>query len=299
VPAVAARKLQGCTYGRRCMRRRIHDRRSTAPRLISLSLDETLRALPIPRAAPCCGSCGTPSGPPPTSPAPSASPAPAASQHLKLLREAGLVQVCADGNRRLYRVDLERLSEVRSQLEDFWGERWAGWPPRSPGGAAGAPAAGWRMTAGGPDAEVVTCEVVVPAAPDEVFRWFVEPDLLVRWIGVHAELEPRPGGRLRFETTAGQWCTGRYLEVGRRRQAGGVHLGMGQRIPVPPGSSTVEFDLLAHAQGTRVRLRHRDLVPEVRPLHADGWSRFLPRLVAVVAGRNLSPRPADRGLPPT
>jgi DNA-binding transcriptional ArsR family regulator len=48
---------------------------------------------------------------------------PAASQHLKLLREAGLVQVRADGNQRLYRVDLERLSEVRSQLEDFWGER--------------------------------------------------------------------------------------------------------------------------------------------------------------------------------
>jgi DNA-binding transcriptional ArsR family regulator len=48
---------------------------------------------------------------------------PAASQHLKALREAGLVHVRVDGNQRLYRVDLERLAAVRSQLEGFWGER--------------------------------------------------------------------------------------------------------------------------------------------------------------------------------
>ena len=48
---------------------------------------------------------------------------PAASQHLKVLRDAGLVQVRVDGNQRLYRVDAERLSEVRRQLERFWGDR--------------------------------------------------------------------------------------------------------------------------------------------------------------------------------
>jgi DNA-binding transcriptional ArsR family regulator len=48
---------------------------------------------------------------------------PAASQHLKDLRDAGLVQVRVDGNQRLYRVDAERLSEVRRQLERFWGDR--------------------------------------------------------------------------------------------------------------------------------------------------------------------------------
>jgi DNA-binding transcriptional ArsR family regulator len=48
---------------------------------------------------------------------------PAASQHLKVLRAAGLVQVRVDGNQRLYRVDTDRLSEVRRQLEQFWGDR--------------------------------------------------------------------------------------------------------------------------------------------------------------------------------
>ena len=37
--------------------------------------------------------------------------------------DAGLVQVRVDGNQRLYRVDDDRLSEVRRQLERFWGDR--------------------------------------------------------------------------------------------------------------------------------------------------------------------------------
>jgi DNA-binding transcriptional ArsR family regulator len=48
---------------------------------------------------------------------------PAASQHLKVLRDAGLVHVRVDGNQRLYRVDPARLEEVRRQLEEFWGDR--------------------------------------------------------------------------------------------------------------------------------------------------------------------------------
>jgi DNA-binding transcriptional ArsR family regulator len=45
----------------------------------------------------------------------------AASQHLRVLREAGLVHVRVDANRRLYRVDVERLAELKSFLDDFWG----------------------------------------------------------------------------------------------------------------------------------------------------------------------------------
>jgi len=47
----------------------------------------------------------------------------AASQHLKVLREAGLVQVRVDANRRLYRVDPDRLASLRAFLDDFWGEQ--------------------------------------------------------------------------------------------------------------------------------------------------------------------------------
>ena len=51
--------------------------------------------------------------------------APAASQHLRVLREAGLVSVRVDANRRLYRAEPTRVAEVRAALEAFWGERLA------------------------------------------------------------------------------------------------------------------------------------------------------------------------------
>jgi DNA-binding transcriptional ArsR family regulator len=44
----------------------------------------------------------------------------AASQHLKLLRDAGLVEVRAEATRRLYRADLARVAEVAAMLDDFW-----------------------------------------------------------------------------------------------------------------------------------------------------------------------------------
>lgn len=51
--------------------------------------------------------------------------APAASQHLRVLRDAGLVTVRVDANRRLYRAEPARVAEVRAALEAFWGERLA------------------------------------------------------------------------------------------------------------------------------------------------------------------------------
>jgi DNA-binding transcriptional ArsR family regulator len=46
---------------------------------------------------------------------------PAASQHLKVLRDAGLVSGRVDGRRRLYRVDAEGLERLRRELDAYWG----------------------------------------------------------------------------------------------------------------------------------------------------------------------------------
>jgi DNA-binding transcriptional ArsR family regulator len=46
---------------------------------------------------------------------------PAASQHLKVLRDAGLIRGRAEGRRRLYRVDREGLERLRRELDDYWG----------------------------------------------------------------------------------------------------------------------------------------------------------------------------------
>jgi DNA-binding transcriptional ArsR family regulator len=50
---------------------------------------------------------------------------PATSQHLKVLREADLVSVRVDGTRRLYRARADRVAEILTMLDSFWGGRLA------------------------------------------------------------------------------------------------------------------------------------------------------------------------------
>ena len=48
---------------------------------------------------------------------------PAVSQHLTVLKEAGLVNERRNGTRRLYRARPEGLVELRTFLDELWGER--------------------------------------------------------------------------------------------------------------------------------------------------------------------------------
>jgi DNA-binding transcriptional ArsR family regulator len=48
---------------------------------------------------------------------------PAVSQHLNILKEAGLVTERRNGTRRLYRARPEGLAELKDFLEEFWDER--------------------------------------------------------------------------------------------------------------------------------------------------------------------------------
>jgi DNA-binding transcriptional ArsR family regulator len=46
---------------------------------------------------------------------------PAVSQHLKVLKEAGLVTDEAEGTRRVYHIDPSGLGALRAWLDQFWG----------------------------------------------------------------------------------------------------------------------------------------------------------------------------------
>jgi DNA-binding transcriptional ArsR family regulator len=50
---------------------------------------------------------------------------PAISQHLKVLRETGLVGVRQAGTRRYYRADRAAMAALKALLEAFWDERLA------------------------------------------------------------------------------------------------------------------------------------------------------------------------------
>ena len=50
---------------------------------------------------------------------------PAVSQHLRVLKDAGLVMDRADGNRRIYQANPAGLAALRAQLDTFWNQALA------------------------------------------------------------------------------------------------------------------------------------------------------------------------------
>jgi uncharacterized protein YndB with AHSA1/START domain len=136
------------------------------------------------------------------------------------------------------------------------------------------------------DGEAVIHELVLPAPVEQVFDMFTDARQLVRWIGISADLEPRPGGRFRFEVTPGQFCEGRYVIVERPSRLVFTWGWTSPDFGLPPGSSRVEVTLTpsGDAQRTWLRLVHTGLAGDLGLLHDDGWSRFLARLTAAAAG---------------
>jgi uncharacterized protein YndB with AHSA1/START domain len=144
------------------------------------------------------------------------------------------------------------------------------------------------------EGELVIHEIVLGAPPEEVFAMFVDPQRLVRWLGLTADLEPQPGGRFRFEVAPGQFCEGRYVVVEPTSHLVFTWGWSDPAMGVAVGSSSVEVTLLPADEGTRLRLVHSGLsTGDGRLLHDDGWSRFLVRLTETVRGDETTPYPSE------
>ena len=69
---------------------------------------------------------------------------PAVSQHLRVLKDAGLVAERADGTRRIYRLHPAGVAALRDQLDTFWNRALAGYQdavaPPDAGGEQQTPA---------------------------------------------------------------------------------------------------------------------------------------------------------------
>ena len=147
------------------------------------------------------------------------------------------------------------------------------------------------------DDDAVVCEIEVRAPAAAVFAMFTDPQRLVRWIGIRALLEPRPGGAFRFELVPGEFCSGRYVELVPHRRVVFTWGWESGALPVAPGATTVTVDLAERGGVTHVRLTHSGLAAPMRPLHAEGWDRYLARLAAVLEGRDPGPDPATMERP--
>ena len=127
--------------------------------------------------------------------------------------------------------------------------------------------------------------IEIQAPRERVFDYLVTPEGMTAWMGQHAMLDPRPGGRFEVDI-AGSPIRGEFLEVDRPRRVV-VSWGVAGSSELPVGASRVSFTLSPVGAGTRVDLLHSDL-PEPRvPGHVYGWEHFLPRLARAAGGERL------------
>ena len=180
---------------------------------------------------------------------------PAISQHLAVLREAGLVELHREAGRNRYAILPAGIDAARDALSELAGEL-----------------PGEREASAADVALTVHCA----ASPEQLFALATTAEGLNRWLG-RAEADATPGGRFRVDlggdAAAGTWTA---VEPPAR-----VRFGWGQEGgPLEPDSSEVELRFTAAADGTRVTLEHRGLPVEARAPHLGAWASHVPRLVA-------------------
>ena len=130
----------------------------------------------------------------------------------------------------------------------------------------------------------VVREIRVEASPEVVYGYFTEPELMTRWFGVSAKLEPQPGGLFRVEIDDHNIARGTYIELTPHERVVFTWGWEGEGREVPPGSTTVEVTFTPEGDATLVRLRHSGLPDGTIDKHGDGWGHYLGRLGVAAAG---------------
>lgn len=197
---------------------------------------------------------------------------PAVSQHLKVLKDAGLVVDQPAGNRRIYRVDPEGLAAFRAQLDGFWSRTLAAYKR-----SAERIDAGGVMTTQTGQATVRT-QIVVEASIERAFAVFTErfgdfkpPEHNILGVELaETVFEPRVGGHIYDRAVDGSEC--RWARVLAYEPPHRVMFSWDldprwQAESNPDRTSEVEVRFLAEtAQRTRVELEHRHI-----DRHGQGW----------------------------
>lgn len=132
-------------------------------------------------------------------------------------------------------------------------------------------------------------EIYIDAPPGVVFELLTDPVKMLRWMGIAAEIEPRPGGVYRVDPNGRDVIRGTYLEVVPDRKVVFTWGWEGIGRTIPAGSTVVEIELESRGKGTWVRLTHKELPPEMRQRHDIGWIHYLSRLKSVAEGTDPGP----------
>ena len=132
----------------------------------------------------------------------------------------------------------------------------------------------------------VTRELVIDASPETVWEFLVDPEKIVRWKGVSAAMQLWAGGAYRVEVIPDRVAVGEIVECDPPHRL--VHTwGWEGDENVPPGATTVEYELRPEGEGTLLRFTHRDLPSkQSAESHTHGWDHYLPRLAEAASGHD-------------
>jgi len=134
------------------------------------------------------------------------------------------------------------------------------------------------------DTTVYERTLAIDASPETVWEFLVDPEKLMRWKGINADLDAQPGGTFRCEVIPGHIARGEYVEIDKPNRLV-FTWGWDGSEDVPPGSSTIVIELVSDGDGTSLRFVHKDLPnAEAIASHAHGWDHYLPRLETAAGG---------------
>ena len=120
----------------------------------------------------------------------------------------------------------------------------------------------------------------------EVYALLTDAERFVSWMAPTATLDPTPGGVITWTHHNGDVVFGNYVEVVPNQRVVFTFGWERADVEVPPGSTTVEINLRATAEGTELHLVHRGLPGPMADAHAGGWDNYLRRLALVATGRD-------------
>ena len=117
----------------------------------------------------------------------------------------------------------------------------------------------------------------IEASPEVVFEYWTNPNLLVRWMGHRAELDPRPGGAFVVHFGEERCMEGRYITLDPPHR---LVLAWGRRgsRTLPESSTRLEVRFTPEDGGTRVDIVHWALPDVERRQHELGWHHYLARM---------------------
>jgi DNA-binding transcriptional ArsR family regulator len=190
--------------------------------------------------------------------------APTVSQHLQVLREAGLVTMRVDGSFRRYRAQRDALSAVHRGLMVERGR----WTPVTD------PTDDQVVTA---SAYVATAAVEVDAPRDRVFAGFTDGELYSRWLGAPVRILD---GRFAATLAWGTQVRGRY-ELVVAPELIVMFWDFGEQVPVP-GMERRGYARFTTTAGGGCRVQVDQLVdtPDQAAFMQRAWGFVLSRLSA-------------------